>query len=167
MRIQEERHYRFLDDYLFPLPKNDSAVDESCRNLMVGWCDNVAETCGYSPETVEIALNCLDRYLCTPCGQKILYNRDRFQLAVITAFYSAVIIHKQEVIDPNILSSLCQDIHTTKDIEKMESNMLNALSWRVNPPTTRSFARMILDVILPYDKYTKYEQRIIAEETEE
>jgi len=167
MRIQEERHYHVSDNYLLQLPKNDSAVNESCRSLMVDWCDNVAETCGYSPETVEIALNCLDRYLCTPCGQKVLHNRDRFQLAVMTAFYSAVKIHEQEAIDPNLLSTLCQGIHTPKDIEKMESNMLNALSWRVNPPTTRSFARMILDVVLPYDQYTKYEQRIITDKTEE
>jgi hypothetical protein len=95
-------------------------------------------------------MNCLDRFMSTASGQEILFNRSLYQLAAMTALYSSVKIHEQEAIDPQLMSSLSNGIHSAQAVEAMESKMLTAIQWRVNPPTAMSFVRSMID-LLPSD----------------
>ena len=73
--------------------------------VMAKWCCEIADFCKYKRETVAIAMNCLDRFMSTPVGHQILLDRNAYQLASMTALYSAVKIHEQEAMDPNLVSS--------------------------------------------------------------
>ena len=158
MLRQEELGYSSsTDDYLSRLPDentgDDAVVDAACRSAMARWFHQIADWCRYSSETVEIALSCLDRYSSTPAGREdILLDRSRYQLAAMTALYTTVKIHEQEVMTPSLVSRLSRGAHSAEDVEAMESRMLTAIRWRVNPPTAASFARSILDLVeLPGD----------------
>jgi len=182
MRQQEERYYRVSDYFSHSSIKNNTEdsssslfVNKSCRSLMADWCNNVGKACKYNSETVEIAMNCLDRFVestitsssSTSNAQEelmLLRDRGRFQLAVMAAFYSTVKIHEQEAIDPKLLSTLTHGAHTPEDIEQMESELLRSLSWRMNPPTVMSFVRKILDVV-PDNQLNSSEKRIILDIT--
>ena len=154
MRRQEESSYG-VSDYLSNLPQHVTApyspletpVDASCRFVMAKWCNEIADFCNYKRETVAIAMNCLDRFMSTPAGQQILFDRNLYQLSAMTALYSSVKIHEQEAMDPNLISSLSRGVHTPEAVEAMEAKMLSAIQWRMNPPTAMSFVRMMMDLV--------------------
>jgi len=150
MRRQEELGYSIVD-YLSDLPNAttalDTPVDASCRFVMAKWCNEIADFCNYKRETVAIAMNCLDRFMATPSGQEILLDRNLYQLAAMTALYSSVKIHEQEAMDPKLVSTLSRGVHSSQAVEAMESKMLTAIQWRVNPPTAMSFVRSMIDLV--------------------
>jgi hypothetical protein len=149
MRCQESSYG--VSDYLSQLPQVNSAletpVDASCRRVMASWCCEIADFCKYNRETVAVAMNCLDRFMSTPVGQQILLDRNAYQLACMTALYSSVKIHEQEAMDPNLVSSLSRGVHSAKAVEEMELRMLNAIQWKVNPPSAMSFVRSMMDLV--------------------
>eukprot|EP00934_Nitzschia_sp_Nitz4_P004938 Nitzschia sp. Nitz4//scaffold28_size193895//175697//176548//NITZ4_001689-RA/size193895-processed-gene-0.284-mRNA-1//-1//CDS//3329546054//4928//frame0 len=149
---QEESAYQ-VRDYLSVVPKlpqhMEPAVDAECRRVMAKWCNDIAEFCNYSRETISIAMNCLDRFMATPDGCKILLDRNHFQLASMTALYTAVKIHEHEAMDPALVSTLSRGVHTAQAVEYMEQRMLQAIGWRVNPPTPGAFATNMLALVSP------------------
>lgn len=150
MRRQEELAYS-VSDYLSCLPKMNAAleapVDATCRQVMAKWCNEIADFCDYKRETVAIAMNCLDRFMASPVGYEVLLDRNQYQLAAMTALYSSVKIHEQEAMDPRLVSTLSRGVHSAEAVEAMESKMLNAIQWRINPPTAMSFVRSMIDLI--------------------
>lgn len=151
MRCQEENAYG-VSDYLSKIPFQmncalDTPVDASCRFVMAKWCCEIADFCKYRRDTVAVAMNCLDRFVATSVGQQILLDRNLYQLASMTALYSSVKIHEQEAMDPNLISSLSRGVHSPKAVEDMEAKMLQAIQWRVNPPTAMSFVRSMMDLV--------------------
>jgi len=150
MRRQEELAYS-VSDYLSCLPETNAAletpVDATCRHVMAKWCNEIADFCDYKRETVAIAMNCLDRFMASPSGYEVLLDRNQYQLAAMTALYSSVKIHEQEAMDPRLVSTLSRGAHSAEAVEAMESKMLNAIQWRINPPTAMSFVRSMIDLI--------------------
>jgi hypothetical protein len=151
MRRQEENGYA-SSDYLAQIPPSaasplDTPVDENCRHVMAKWCNEIADFCNYNRETASVAMSCLDRFMATPDGQTVLLDRNLFQLAAMTALYTAVKIHEHEAMDPALVSSLSRGAHSPEAVEAMESRMLNAIQWRVNPPTALAFVRSMLDLV--------------------
>jgi hypothetical protein len=155
MRQQEESGYmrrRFLHQHdphvnLMIGPLNPSAVTVECRNLMVAWCYQVVDYLSFRRETVEIAINILDRFCCTEPGRAATMDRKVFQLASMTSLYTACKIHEPEAMDPKLVSNLSRGVYSPREVEEMESVILAALQWRVNPPTSLSFIRQLLDLI--------------------
>jgi hypothetical protein len=139
MRRQEENGYA-SSDYLAQIPPSatsplDTPVDENCRNVMAKWCNEISDFCKYSRETASIAMSCLDRFMATPDGQTVFLYRSLFQLAAMTALYTAVKIHEHEAMDPALVSCLSRGAYSPEAVEAMEARMLTAIQWRVNPPT--------------------------------
>ena len=156
MRKQEENNGYTISDYLAELPlptmmmmtdtaaaTSTAVVDASCRFVMATWMNTVCDYCNYNKETVEIALSCLDRFVMSQ-SSIILQDRHVYQLAAMTAFYISIKLNEEEVMDPNTISALSRGVHTSKSIIEMESTILVALQWRVHPPTSMSFVRLIV-----------------------
>ena len=150
MRKQEEKNGYTISDYLAELPlptmmmmtASTAVVDASCRFVMATWMNTVCDYCNYNKETVEIALSCLDRFVMSQSS--ILQDRHVYQLAAMTTFYISIKLNEEEVMDPNTISALSRGVHTSKSIIEMESTILVALQWRVHPPTSMSFVRLIV-----------------------
>jgi Cyclin, N-terminal domain len=158
MRHQEESGYA-TGDFLHqhdppsgrakgPLNQSQSSpVSVECRNLMVSWCYQVVDYCRFRRETVEIAISYLDRFCCTALGESARRDRKIYQLAAMTCLYTACKIHEPEAMDPKLVSNLSRGAYSSKEVEEMESTIVEALQWRLNPPTSLSFVRQLLDLI--------------------
>lgn len=154
MRRQEEEAYAIADDFLHQdtagagsVPAGPLNVDADCRSKMANWCYQVVDFCKFRRESVEIAMNYLDRYLMTPAGLSAKVDRKIYQLAAMTSLYTAVKIHEPEAMDPKLVSNLSRGTYTPEQVETMEYNIITALQWRLNPPTALSFVRLYLDLI--------------------
>jgi Cyclin, N-terminal domain len=149
MRHQEDTGYQtrdFLAQHEGLLPD----VDADCRTKMAAWCYQVVDFCNFNRESVEIAMNYLDRFLLTAEGQAVLQDRTTFQLASMTTLYTAIKINEPEAVNPQTVSDLSKGCYTAQDVEAMEFHILNALQWRVNPPTAMAFVCQFLELIPEY-----------------
>jgi hypothetical protein len=156
MRRQEETVYWTGECLYQSEPENviangpihaDAVVDIVCRSKMATWCYQVIDFCKFSRETGAIAMNFLDRYMLTEQGAAAWVDRKFFQLAAMTCLYTAVKIHEPEAMDPKLVSTLSRGAYSTVEVEAMEVSILNALQWRVNPPTALAFVRQFLELI--------------------
>lgn len=156
MRKQEETGYRaydYLHQQVPPFssmngPQNTEApVDVDCRFRMSEWCYQIVDFCKFKRETVAISMSFLDRLLCTPAGLEIFLDRSLFQLAAMTALYTAVKIHEPEAMEPTLIASLSRGAYNKEQVEAMEFKMMNAIQWRLNPPTAIAFVHELLDLI--------------------
>ena len=147
MRRQEERGY-IVTDYLSQIPATaalEAPVDAVCRQVMAKWCVDIADFCNYSRDTTCVAMSMLDRFMAS--DPQMLLDRNLFQLAAMTALYTAVKIHEHEAMDPNLVAQLSRGAHSAQAVEAMEQRMLTAIQWRVNPPTAMSFVKNLLDLV--------------------
>jgi Cyclin, N-terminal domain len=114
---------------------------------------SIIEYVDLSRETVEISMNLVDRYIATPDGGSALRDPNMYQLAALTCMYTAIKIHERAALDLETVSKLSRGTYTPQEIAEMESKILFALQWRLNPPTSLCFVRQLLELI-PTDVIT-------------
>lgn len=94
-------------------------------------------------------MSILDRFLATRQGRAAIFDSSDFQLAAMTSLYTAVKIHEPEVMSAQLVATLSRGAHTEAEVKAMESRILEAVKWRVNPPTSLSFVRYLLELLPP------------------
>lgn len=145
LRSQEEKTTR-CHDYL------TSLVDASCRKAMVDWCFVVCDSFeDLNRETVACSMSILDRYLSSGKGKsaEALISKQRFQLAAITSFYTAVKIYEPVQLGMAMLLKLCRGFYKEETIVAMESDILSSLEWRISLSTTTpmEYVRHFLELL--------------------
>jgi len=125
-------------------------VDVTCRTKMIDWCYTIVDYCKFDRGVVSAAFSLLDRYIATPAGSAVLFDRNRYQLASMTTLYTAVKMTEPEVMGPDIIAGLSRGSYSEEDVTKMEMDMLVALEWRTSSPTAVAFLRNFM-VLLPDD----------------
>jgi len=152
MRQTEVKHYR-CEDYL-ELTRNlrketneveDSTVDldEFCREQICEWTYRVVDYFEINREIVAISLSYLDRFLS-------YYSCDRrtFKLAATSSLFLAVKLHEPRKTDlMGILSDLSRGEFSMDDVVRMEREFLDALTWKLNPPTPAVFVGHFLHLL--------------------
>jgi len=98
---------------------------------------------------IAIALYYQDRFLGTKKGKAVQNDRSLFRVVSVTSLYMALKIYVPERwnITPQAFSKLCQGTVTAKEINDMETNILFALDWHVNPPSPMQYVKALLDLI--------------------
>ena len=119
----------------------------SCRYNMVDWCYRMINFCNLNRETVAIAMNYVDRFVVTEQGQSYLTSDTLYQLVAVTALYTAIKVHEIQSIDLQSLVNVSKGTYSLKQIERVEREIVNALQWRMNPPTAMSFVRSLIELI--------------------
>lgn len=127
--------------------RNVIVIDNDCRKKMIDWCYEIVDYCHFQHETIEIAISNLDRYVMTNIGSEALSNRWIYQLSAMTSLYTAIKMYEPQAIDSLTVSKLSRGTYTKQQIETMELQMLKALTWNVNPPTSLEFVRQILALL--------------------
>jgi len=137
------------------------------RGKMCGWLYQAVDHCHLSRDLVAIAISYVDRYVNTEIGVRndILCDRNKYQLAVLTALQLAMKIHGitigiphadndeyVTIVRPNLIHS-CRGIFEESEVIQMEYSMLTALEWRVNGPSPIDFLNYFL-ALLPTAKTT-------------
>jgi hypothetical protein len=157
MRAQENSSY-CCSDYLqdqtqktqgSQQPKNNDTIDQTCRFKMAEWCFTVIDYIKFRRETVSIAMDYLDRFLCSGCprAQQVITSRKEYQLAAMTTLFMAIKINEPVIIDISFLKELSKGVYTSEDFKKMETDILFGLKWRVNGPTSQSFVVHLLTLM--------------------
>lgn len=151
MLASEEGHDRCQNYFAFRSDCSD--VDSSCRKSMANWCLQVADTLGFSRETVGLGMSFFDRYLSSRRGksQEALDSRNKFQLAAITCFYTAVKTYEPVDLGVDLLVKMCRGFYSEADIIAMECDFLFALDWRVSGPTPMDFVRHLIELLPSYE----------------
>lgn len=140
-------HQQMYDDDRTSLPLHIIDIDEVCRDKMCEWSYQIVDFCKFSRESVDIAMNYLDRFLLTTAGASALQDRNIYQLTAMTALYSAIKIHERQALSPKVVSQLSRGIYNDCQITEMEAVLLTALEWKLHPPTAISFVRELLTAL--------------------
>jgi len=133
------------DTYDNDMIQANDTVNELWRERICEWCFQVVDHFDIKREVVNVAMNYLDRYLAT-----CTVNRRMFQLAAMTALYLAMKLYEPETLQSLQISSLVELGHGyfhADHIEVMEVAMLQALTWRVRPPTPYAFCRELMQLV--------------------
>jgi len=117
------------------------------RSEMSDWSLQVSDHYGFDPEIVSMAFSMLDRSI-PKLGGYIC--EDRLRLLCATALYCSVKAHDPGCqIPPSAFAEMSRGSCTESGIIEAELWMLGALGWRINPPTSLSFVRSLLDLLPP------------------
>lgn len=105
------------------------------RAIVVDWLVDIHHQVGFSPETLYLAVNLLDRYL----AQKPAVSRPRLQLVGATAFFIASKYEETFPVALDDLVYMCDNAYTFQDILVFETEMLQTLEYRITVPTAHVF----------------------------
>jgi len=130
-----------------PATPNSSSnpVDQSCRSIMAKWCISLCKFCSYDRRMVASIMSCVDRFVSTPKGSRILLDRNKYQLAVMASLYLTAKVQQTQALEPESIAKLSRGKYKKADIESMELEILTSLKWFVNPPTPMGFAHEFLE----------------------
>lgn len=133
MRRQEDGPYLY-ESYL--LENEDAQINVSWREKISHWSYNVVDHFGLSREVVAISLNLFDRFLATRGN---VCNGNFALLTSLSTLHLAIKLHDTKKIRISTLANLSRGQFGPKRIEEMEWVILNALQWKLHPPTSFSF----------------------------
>lgn len=120
----------------------NSPVDYECRYKMCQWFFQVVNYCQLNQGTAQLCISNLDRFL--SISPSFLKDREKYQLAAISALYLSIKINNSVKLDMKFLGLLCRGCYKHKDIVAMERIILDTLSWKVNPPASIFFVERFL-----------------------
>lgn len=149
--LQQEKNWYEIKDYFQQNCSSENPkghlVDADARQQIAQWCMNIMDACDYSKENAAVTMSCLDRFVSTRDGREVLLDRSQYQSAALTALYISIKVHCPQALSPDLVAKLSQGMYGKNDIEAMERRMLDAIQWRINPPTAMDFVRIYLDMI--------------------
>eukprot|EP01082_Thalassiosira_pseudonana_P000555 g1459.t1 g1459 contig10:2135776-2136756(+) len=148
MQHQESTTYA-CSDYIGIGHQISQRVDRECRVKMTEWTYQLVDFCKFSRNTVAISMSYLDRFLSTssPSAQRALVSKKEYQLAAMVTLYLSVKLFEPMAMDPTLLADISQGCYTEIEIESMEQEILTALQWRLNGPTSLDFMTHILSLL--------------------
>lgn len=124
-------------------------VDENCRARMLEWSTKMIDYFDIDRSVVFVAAYYQDRYLATDAGKSAKSDRALYRVVSVTSLYLAIKIqvpHRWNI-TAHAFAQLCQGSVTGDEIDQMESNILFALDWNVNPPVPKEYCGLFLDLI--------------------
>ncbi|CAG7904849.1 hypothetical protein IGI04_029017 [Brassica rapa subsp. trilocularis] len=120
-------------DYMERVQSN---INASMRTILIDWLVEVAEEYRLLPETLYLAVNCLDRYL---SGNVI--TKQNLQLLGVSCM---MIASKYEEVCVPQVESFCyitDNTYSRNELLEMESSVLNYLKFELTTPTAKCFLR--------------------------
>ena len=132
------------------------------RVQIAQWFFKVADSLSMSREIVAVAVSYLDRYLSTLDDPAAALSRRQFQLVCLTCLYTATKLYDHKILPPVSIVNLSRGCFTSADIEATERKILDALRWRLSPPTPLTFARHLL-LLLPRSSVSRPVRRTISD----
>jgi len=150
MRNQEETTYA-CSDYMKDTTPSNTMIDQTCREKMYKWGFQLIGYTQFSQKTLFMAMSYLDRFLSS--GSKVaenaIHNRPEYQLATMTSLYLAIKINERVELTIPTLIRITKDKRSPEQFAKMEKDILQALNWRLNGPTTLCFLEHFFELIPP------------------
>ncbi|KAG2306018.1 hypothetical protein Bca52824_025766 [Brassica carinata] len=133
LRLSEEKK-RPAVDYMERVQPN---INATMRTILIDWLVEVAEEFSLSPETLYLAVNCLDRYL---SGNVI--TKANLQLLGVSCLMISEKYYDGGVRVPRRAESfvyMTDDTYSRNELLEMESSVLSYLKFELTTPTAECF----------------------------
>eukprot|EP00956_Cyclotella_meneghiniana_P028924 scaffold68721_cov21-Cyclotella_meneghiniana.AAC.2 len=145
---QQERSASYLcSDYL----SRTQVIGPSHRHALCQWgYETIAACNGVSRSTAVAAITYFDRFLSsnTPAAERALNDVVICQLAFVTSLVIALKIHPGFTIESDFVSGvITRNAYGADEINSMELEILQSLSWKLNGPTPHDFIGYFLEVM--------------------
>lgn len=131
---------------------NSNKITPDDRMKIVDWCYRIVDRYQLNRETVAVAMNIVDRFVCinagSPQAQDALYHRGKYQLVAVTALYMSIKVNECVAFGVNDFVAMSHGTYSADDIKDMEWEILQGLSWRVCPPTSLQVGNHILALMI-------------------
>lgn len=135
-----------------PCLNQEEMIDDSCREKMVEWCYKVSDHFGISREICAFTISLLDRFV-----DRCSCDRTAFKLAAMTCLYIATKLFNGKQLSVASLADLSRGEFMPEHIAQMERIILDAVDYRVNPPTAQAFIQLLRPLYPLIDGYTEDE----------
>lgn len=147
MQIQERSTSYKCSDYLC----RTQVIDPSHRQALCKWgYETIAACSGVSRSTAVVAFMYFDRFLSSnsPAAERALNDVAECQLAFVSSLVIALKIHPGFTVESDFVSEVVtRDAYSADEINSMELEILQSLSWKLNGPTPHDFIDYFLEVM--------------------
>lgn len=148
------RTMRALENTVYKRPRAESMPDIFCglwRRQIVEWMYVLIKYCKLKHEATAAAVYYLDKAVMhdSPC---LVKSPKDYQLCAMTALHLALKVYDSptmRVVKLSCLVKLGNGEFTEEDIIRKEQDLVQALGWRINPPTADCFLQRYLE-LLPF-----------------
>jgi hypothetical protein len=140
----QEVDYKISVDYLLSSSSSSATITAEDRHVLCLWSYQMIESLfsKLSREISCIGISYLDRFMATSSerAQVALISRYEYQLAMVACMVIALKNRGGVKLDTTFVADvMCQNIYTTNELDAMEMEVLQALSWRLNGPSPHEF----------------------------
>ena len=146
---EQETHYRVRGDYL---STSDATVTPEDRRTMCSWCYQIVDTCCVDRAVACIGMSYLDRFMSTSSHRSTdaLLSRTEYQLAAVSCLVIALKCRSGiEIGTSYVADTVCQGVYTEDELDAMEMEVLGALTWKLNGPSSHDFVDAIVGLLPP------------------
>lgn len=112
------------------------------RDKICEWCYNLVDHYELARESVAVAMNIVDRFV---SSRFTTITSQTYRLLAVAAIHIAIKLVSPWKLRMDHLLDLCMGKYTAADIASMELTVLDALSWKVHPPTSAEFCSQLID----------------------
>ncbi|OEU20081.1 hypothetical protein FRACYDRAFT_236150 [Fragilariopsis cylindrus CCMP1102] len=80
---------------------------------MTKWCISLCNFCNYNTNRgrlISSIMSCVDRFVSAKRGRYVLFDRERYQLVVMSSLYLQAKIHQSQALNPSSISKLSRAI---------------------------------------------------------
>jgi hypothetical protein len=123
------------------------------RRDICSWSYKVTDMCSIDRSAAVIGMSYLDRFMCTssPGAKAALLSRTEYQLAAVACLAIALKCRSGIKVGTDFVSrGFCQGVYDADELERMEVEILGALTWRLNGPSPHDFVDAIVGLIPTY-----------------
>ncbi len=113
-----------------------SDIRNNSRMKICSWAFNIVDYFDFNRQTAVISMDIFDRFMATR-GNRC--TPDFALLSAITALFISIKINETRKIKSDALAKFSRNQFSSSDIEEMESEILQDLTWLVHPPTASYF----------------------------
>lgn len=121
---------------------------------MAHWGLQAVDAYGFDRSNVSTAFALVDQYIATLLSQDKVTDetitRERYQLISMTALYTAIKLSEpMRKLSPDALVDMSRGCFQRDQFEETEAQMLQALNWKLNPPTAPAYVDLLVDLVGP------------------
>ena len=145
----QEPYYRIGADYLSSSSATITAAD---RRALCSWSYEIIESLSnINSEVACIGMSYLDRFMATssPRAKVALTTRHEYQLATVACTVIAIKNRGgiKHLGSDFVAEVVCHGLYTKDELDVMEMEVLNALSWRLSGPSPHEFIDALVGLL--------------------
>jgi hypothetical protein len=145
----KEPYYRIGADYLSSSSATITAAD---RRALCSWSYEIIESLSnINSEVACIGMSYLDRFMATssPKAKAALTTRHEYQLATVACTVIAIKNRGgiKHLGSDFVAEVVCHGLYTKDELDVMEMEVLNALSWRLSGPSPHEFIDALVGLL--------------------